>query len=116
MNSRPTRSGVALLDARAPELAEDNNTLEALVTSMLRGRAALRAELIRIDKRLRDVARTDDVCRLMMSVPDVGPPVAMPVKAGIHDLGQFRSSKMDGGHQDDRTRLAAGGRCQPAAQ
>lgn len=87
-----------LLDARARELAEGNSTLKALVTSMLRGRAALRAELIRIDKRLRDVARTDDVCRLLMSVPDVGPLVALTVKAGIDDPGRFRSSKMVGPH------------------
>jgi transposase len=87
-----------LLDARARELAEGNSTLKALVTSMLRGRAALRAELIRIDKRLRDVARTDDVCRLMMSVPGVGPLVALTVKAGIDDPGRFRSSKMVGPH------------------
>ena len=87
-----------LLDARARELAEGNSTLKALVTSMLRGRAALRAELIRIDKRLRDVARTDDACRLMMSVPGVGPLVALTVKAGIDDPGRFRSSKMVGPH------------------
>lgn len=87
-----------LLDARARELAEGNSTLKALVTSMLRGRAALRAELIRIDQRLRDVARTDDVCRLMMSVPGVGPLVALTVKAGIDDPGRFRSSKMVGPH------------------
>ena len=87
-----------LLEARARELAEGNSTLKALVTSMLRGRAALRAELIRIDQRLRDVARTDDVCRLMMSVPGVGPLVALTVKAGIDDPGRFRSSKMVGPH------------------
>jgi transposase len=87
-----------LLDARARELAEGNSTLMALVTSMLRSRAALRAELLRIDKRLRDIARTDGVCRLMMSVPGVGPLVALTVKAGIDDPGRFRSSKMVGPH------------------
>lgn len=87
-----------LLEARARELAEGNSTLKALVTSMLRGRAALRAELIRIDKRLRDIARTDDVCRLMMSVPGVGPLVALKLKAGIDDPGRFSSSEMVGPH------------------
>ena len=87
-----------LLEARARELAEGNGTLKALVTSMLRGRAALRVELVRIDKRLRDIARTDDTCRLMMSVPGVGPLVALTVKSGIDDPGRFRSSKMVGAH------------------
>lgn len=86
------------LPERARELAAGNETLTAMVSSMLRGHAALRSELARLETRLRRIARTDEVCRLLMTVPGVGPVVALQVKAGIDDPARFRSSRMVGPH------------------
>ena len=86
------------LPERARELAAGNETLTAMVNSMLRGHAALRSELARLETRLRRIARTDEVCRLLMTVPGVGPVVALQVKAGIDDPTRFRSSRMVGPH------------------
>jgi transposase len=69
-----------------------------MVTSMLRGHAALRSELARLENRLRRIARADHVVRLMMTVPGVGAVVALQVKAGIDDPTRFRSSKNVGPH------------------
>ena len=86
------------LPERARELAEGNEMLAAMVASMLRGHAALRSELARLENRLRRIARTDRVVRLMMTVPGVGAIVALRVKAGIDDPARFRSSKNVGPH------------------
>lgn len=86
------------LPERARELAEGNEMLMAMVVSMLRGQAALRSELARLENRLRRIARADRVVRLMMTVPGVGPVVALQVKAGIDDPTRFRSSKDVGPH------------------
>lgn len=86
------------LPERARELAEGNDMLTAMVTSMLRGHAALRSELARLENRLRRIARADRVVRLMMTVPGVGAVVALQVKAGIDDPARFRSSKNVGPH------------------
>ncbi len=47
------------LPERARELADGNEMLTAMVTSMLRGHAALRSELARLENRLRRIARAD---------------------------------------------------------
>ena len=85
-------------EARIRELAAGNPMLEVTIGGMLRARAALRAELVVLDKKLRDLAREDETARLMMTVPGVGAPVALTVKAGIDDPCRFKSSRMVGPH------------------
>jgi transposase len=86
------------LPERAKEIADGKEMLTAMVTSMLRGHAALRSELARLENRLRRIARADRVVRLMMTVPGVGAVVALQVKAGVDDPHRFRSSKSVGPH------------------
>jgi transposase len=85
-------------EARVRELAAGNAMLEAAVDVLVRSRAALRAEFVTLDKKIRDIGRNDAVCRLMMTVPGVGVLVALTVKAGIDDPTRFSSSKMVGPH------------------
>ena len=84
------------LPERTGEPAAGNETLTAMVTAMLRGHAALRGELARLETRLRRIARTHEVRRLLMTVPGVAPVVALQVGAGIDDPARFRSSGMIG--------------------
>lgn len=86
------------LPERARALAEGNEMLAAMVTSMLRRQAALRSELARLENRLRRIAGSDRVVWLMMTVPGVGAVVALLGKAGIDDPARFRSSKNVGPH------------------
>ncbi|MFO7856778.1 MAG: hypothetical protein R6V44_16460 [Paracoccaceae bacterium] len=51
---------------------------------MPRGPAALRSEPARPETRRRRIARTDEMCRLLMTVPGVWPEVALQVRAGSH--------------------------------
>ena len=60
------------------------------------GREALREQLIILDKRVRDAARADRVCRRLMSAPGVGAIVAMTFRAAVDQPDRFRSSKQVG--------------------
>ena len=85
-----SRGGYA---ARVRELAAGNAMLETMSEAMLRSRPELRAELAKLDRCLRDLAREDADCRRMMTMPGVGAVVALTVKAAIDDPARFRSSK-----------------------
>jgi transposase len=80
-------------EARVRELAAGNAMLETMSEAMLRVRAELRVELAGLERRLRDLARENADCRLMMTMPGVGPVVALTVKSAIDDPARFRSSK-----------------------
>ena len=80
-------------EARIRELTDGNPMLEAAVAPILRLRLALREELAGLEKLLRDLAKDDPVCRLMMTMPGVGTLVALTVRSAIDDPARFRSSK-----------------------
>ena len=56
---------------------EGHPTLVQIFEPLLTAREALREQLIILDKRVRDAARADRVCRRLMSAPGVGAIVAM---------------------------------------
>lgn len=85
-------------ETRVRELTAGNGMLELTVEGMLRARRALRAELAEFDRRLRELARNDEVCRRMMTVPGVGALIALTVKSGIDDPSRYRSSRSVGAH------------------
>lgn len=80
-------------EQRVLELAEGNPMLEAAATPILSARRALRQELAGMEKLLRDHAKSDRVCRQLMTMPGVGFRVALTVKAAIDDPERFRSSR-----------------------
>src|SRR5215213_10077986 len=57
--------------------------LVQIFESLLMAREALREQLIILDKRVRDAARADRVCRRLMSAPGVGAIVAMTFRAAV---------------------------------
>lgn len=67
--------------------------LEAAVARILRLRVELRDELTVLEKLLRDMARQDTACQLMMTMPGVGAIVALTVRSAIDDPARFQSSK-----------------------
>jgi transposase len=56
----------------------------------------LREQLILLDKRVRDAAKADPVCRRLMSAPGVGAIVAMTFRAAVDQPDRFTSSKKVG--------------------
>jgi transposase len=80
-------------EQRVLELTEGNPMLEAAATPILSARRALRQELAGIEKLLRDHAKSDPVCRQLMTMPGVGALVALTYKAAIDDPDRFLSSR-----------------------
>ncbi len=80
-------------EARVRELIAGNAMLEAAAEPILRARVALRRELAGLEKLVRDLAREDPVCRLLMTMPGVGPVVALTFTSAIDDPERFRRSK-----------------------
>ena len=83
---------------RVQELASGNPMLERVTAAMLRARDALRTEMTALDKRARDLARDEAICRRLMTVPGVGPLTALTFTSAVDDPGRFRSSKRVGAH------------------
>ena len=67
--------------------------LEAAAEPILHARAALRRELAGLEKLVRNLAGEDPVCRLLMTMPGVGPVVALTFVSAIDDPERFRRSK-----------------------
>ena len=80
-------------ESRVRELAEGNPMLEAVANPILASRQALRQELVGLEKLLHNYAKQDTVCHTLMTMPGVGPVVALTVMAAVDDPDRFRSSK-----------------------
>ena len=80
-------------EARVRELIAGNERLEAAAEPILRARAARRGELAGLEKQVRNLARQDPVCRLLMTMPGVGHVIALTFVSAIDDPERFRRSK-----------------------
>ena len=80
-------------EARVRELVAGNAMLEAAAEPILGARAALRRELAELEKLVRNLARQDRACRLLMTMPGVGHVIALTFMSAIDDPERFRRSK-----------------------
>ena len=80
-------------EARVRELIDQNELLSAAALPLLRARDHLRTELAGFDTKITGLAEHDDVSRLMMTMPGVGPIVALTVRSTIDDPARFARSK-----------------------
>jgi len=85
-------------EARVRELVADAPRLRAIVSPILIARSALAAQYTVLHKMLLDLAKDDAVCRHLMTVPGVGPVVAMTFRATIDQPARFARSKAVGAH------------------
>ena len=88
--------GATKFEARIKELIENFPDLAVLVEPLLVVRRVLREQLSILHRRLLAVARDDDVCRRLMTVPGVGPVVALTYRATVDVPARFRKSKAVG--------------------
>jgi transposase len=75
--------------ARVKQRLAARPDLWALVEPLLEMRAALLGKVRRYDQLLRQLARSDAICRRLMTVPGVGPLTALAFRAGIDRLERF---------------------------
>ena len=88
--------GASNFEARIGELVENLPDLTELVEPLLIVRRTLREQIGVLHGRLLAVVRNDDVCRRLMTVPGVGPVVALTYRATVDVRARFRNSKAVG--------------------
>src|SRR6202162_3823505 len=75
--------GKVRFEARVRELVENLPDLAVLVEPMLIVRRVLREQIGILHRRLLAIVRDDEVCRRLMTVPGVGPVVALTYRAAV---------------------------------
>ena len=88
--------GTVKFEARVKELVEHLRDLDVLVEPLLVVRRLLREQIGILHRRVLAVVRDDDVCRRLMTVPGVGPVVALTYHATVDVPARFRKSKSVG--------------------
>ena len=83
-------------DNAVREAIAGNSVLLSIIDPLLVARQAIRDQLAILDKRVRDVARADNVCRRLMTAPGVGAIVALSFRAAVDQPERFKSSKAIG--------------------
>jgi transposase len=92
------RVGRGEFEARVRELVADDPLIAGLTDCMLRARAALWQEYVRLHKVVVAIVRQDELCRRFMRIPGVGPISALAFKTAIDDPHRFRHSKTVGAY------------------
>jgi transposase len=88
--------GAVRFEARIRELVENLPDLAALVEPLLLVRRVLREQIGILHRRLLAIVRDDEVCRRLMTVPGVGPVVALSYRTTVDVPARFRNSKAVG--------------------
>jgi len=85
-------------EARIKELVAGQPPLEMIVVPLLTVRRVVREQLAKLDKMVLDQVRDDKLCRRLMTVPGVGPIVALTFRATVDQAQRFARSKTVGAH------------------
>ena len=88
--------GTVKFEARVKELVEKLPDIALLVEPLLVVRRVLRQQLGILHRRLLAIVKDDEVCRRLMTVPGVGPVVALTYRATVDVPARFRTSKAVG--------------------
>jgi transposase len=88
--------GAVKFERRIRELVESLPDLAILVEPLLIVRRVLRDQITVLHRRLLAIVRDDEVCRRLMTVPGVGPVVALTYRATVDVPARFRNSKAVG--------------------
>ena len=84
--------------AKVEALLADAPELRGAIEPLLEARNVMRKQKVVLDRRLHQMARSDEVCKRLMTVPGVGPIISLAYKATIDDPSRFKSSKAVAAH------------------
>lgn len=85
-------------EGRIRDLVDKLPALAAIVEPLLSVRRVMREQLAVLHKMVLDTVRDDPVCRRLMTVPGVGPLVALTYRASVDQSHRFVHSKDVGAH------------------
>jgi len=86
--------GAVKFEARVKELVDNFPDLVELVEPLLVVRRVLREQISILHRRVLAAVRNDEVCRRLMTVPGVGPLVALTYRATVDVPARFRQVKV----------------------
>jgi transposase len=89
---------VASFEARVLELLANRSRLLGMVKPMLTARTALRQQCDVLHRMVLKTVRANAVCRRLLSVPGVGPIVALTYATGVDDPARFAHARDLGPH------------------
>lgn len=92
------RPGRPVFTTRVRELAAGDVMMTAMLEPLLTVLDTMLSALSRATKQVMDLVRADDVCRLLMTAPGVGPITALAFRATVDDPSRFRRSRDVGAH------------------
>jgi transposase len=85
-------------EARIRDLVEEFPALAAIAEPLLSVRRVMREQLAVLHKMVLDTVRHDPVCKRLMTVPGVGPLVALTYRASVDQPHRFVHSREVGAH------------------
>jgi len=96
--------GVGKFERRVRAILAAHPELAAAIEPLLRARAAVTASLAALDRDVMARAKDDPACRLLMTVPGVGPVTALAFASAIDDPSRFAKSRAVGAYVGLTTR------------
>ena len=90
--------GSGKLAGRVREALQDDPELSPMIEPLLSSVATLKREIERLDKAVMARVKGDPACRLLMTVPGVGPVTALAFAATIGDAERFTKSRPVGAY------------------
>jgi transposase len=94
---------------RVRELVCNRAEIAETIEALLKARDSLMTQYCDLHRKLKQVAREDQVCRRLMTAPGVGPVVAVTYRAGVDEAGRFAKSHSVGAHFGLTSRRYASG-------
>lgn len=88
--------GAGKFEERVRELVEGHQELSVITDALLSARRVLREQFSKLHRCLLSIVRSDIVCRRLMTVPGVGPVIALAYRSTIDVPARFGSSKSVG--------------------
>jgi transposase len=86
----------SVFERNVHDLLQGEEKLARIVVPMLRAWSGIRYQIAELSKQLAAMAREDQHCRLLMSVPGVGTVTATAFAAAVEDPANFRNSRAVG--------------------
>lgn len=94
----PPRVAHGSFDGEVRQTFAEDEMLACALNPLLDARTMLYKTYLKLDNAIKALVKADPVCKLLMSVPGVGPVTALSFKAGVDDPGRFKSSRTVAAH------------------
>jgi transposase len=94
----PKRLGHGSFDPKVRPLIEADQALSQSLLPVLDARLVLYRTFLKLENRVRNLAKQDPICQRLMTAPGVGPITALTYKAGVDDPTRFGRSRTVAAH------------------